>query len=86
MNPREVNLIIVATSKGSKAHTLYYYFMLTTYQSYALAIKDMGVVKHIIGMRINITKEGLDLSHAEYVKKLLKRFNIWMMQNRQVLL
>lgn len=40
------------------------------------AMKDLGEAKQIIGMRISRSKEGLLLSQEEYVKKILKRFNM----------
>ena len=42
------------------------------------AMKDLGAVKQIIGMRITIDKANgiLKLSQREYVKKILSKFNI----------
>ncbi|CAM8972377.1 unnamed protein product [Rhodiola kirilowii] len=40
------------------------------------AMKDLGVAKQILGMRIIRNKECLKLSQEEYVKKVLKRFKM----------
>ncbi|CAM8999774.1 unnamed protein product [Rhodiola kirilowii] len=40
------------------------------------AMKDLGAAKQILGMRIIRNKECLKLSQEEYVKKVLKRFNM----------
>ncbi|CAM8947691.1 unnamed protein product [Rhodiola kirilowii] len=40
------------------------------------AMKDMGAAKQILGMGIIRNKECLKLSQEEYVKKVLKRFNM----------
>ena len=42
------------------------------------AMKDLGVVKQILGMRIirDKTNDTLKLSLSEYVKKVLNRFNM----------
>ena len=42
------------------------------------AMKELGAVKQIIGMRITIDKANgiLKLSQREYVKKILSKFNI----------
>ncbi|CAM8913336.1 unnamed protein product [Rhodiola kirilowii] len=39
-------------------------------------MKDLGAAKQILGMRIIRNKECLKLSQEEYVKKVLKRFNM----------
>ena len=41
-------------------------------------MKDLGAAKQILGMRISRdnTKGTLKLSHAEYIERVLKRFNM----------
>ena len=38
-------------------------------------MKDMGLVDTILGIKIIKTKEGLTLSQAHYVDKILEKFN-----------
>ena len=40
------------------------------------AMKDLGAAKQILGMRIKRTRESIELSQEEYVKKVLQRFNM----------
>ncbi|XP_060182496.1 wall-associated receptor kinase 5-like [Lycium barbarum] len=40
------------------------------------AMKDLGAAKQILGMRIDRSKEGIKLSQEEYVRKVIKRFNM----------
>lgn len=49
---------------------------LKTKLSEEFAMKDLGEARQILGMRISRSKEGLKLSQEEYVKKVLKRFNM----------
>ena len=39
-------------------------------------MKDLGAAKQILGMRIDRNKEGIKLSQEEYVRKVIKRFNM----------
>jgi ATP-binding cassette subfamily B (MDR/TAP) protein 1 len=41
-------------------------------------MKDLGATKQILGMRINRDQQGgsLQLSQAEYIRKVLQRFNM----------
>ena len=39
-------------------------------------MNDLGATKQILGMRIKETRESIELLHKEYVKKVLKRFNM----------
>ena len=42
-------------------------------------MKELGEVRHILGMRIEInqTKKILQLSQSDYIGKVLKQFNMY---------
>ena len=45
-------------------------------KSEQFAIKDLGIVKQILGKRITRDKKVLKLSQEEYLKKVLSKFNM----------
>ena len=67
-----MNDILITRSSIEKINNL------KTQLSKQFAMKDLGAVKQILGMRIirDKTNGTLKLSQSEYVKKVLSRFNM----------